>query len=58
MKDAICCCIFCLGIGMIAGAAIVSSNKKVYDFLGQGSKAIKDSVEDIKENVQQTFKNK
>ncbi len=51
MKDWICCSMFCLGVGMIAGAVIAVSNKKVGDFVAKSTTKVSSAVDDLASKV-------
>lgn len=42
------CMLLGFAVGMIAGALIVSNNKKAQDIVEQGKKAVKEQVQKIK----------
>ena len=45
MKD----CLFCMALGFIAGALVVSGNNEAKNIVEKGKKAVKNSVKKISE---------
>lgn len=45
MKD----CLFCMALGFIAGALVVSSNKDAKNIVEKGKRAVRDKVKQITE---------
>ena len=52
MKDCFCCCLISMAIGGVVGGLLVASNKKVENTLKKGVDMAADSIENIKEKIE------
>lgn len=51
MKSSLGCCAFCLGVGFVAGACLVSNNSEVRNWFKSTSKKLNEMYDDIMKKV-------